>query len=525
MKWQVALKHDVRTRKAEVDIYDVIGDPWMGTTAFSMLYQLRSLDVDDLLVRVNSVGGSVSDGMDIYNLLREHPARSKVCRISGCAASIATVIALGCQKVEMHENSQWMVHEARASFDMGAPAMLAADLARMAGVLEKTNEQMMAIYALKTGKSQLELARVCAAETWFTAEEAKAFGFVDEVIGLADQASMMVSASAWTPAVIGKLHSFPAPLLAVARAAQLPPAVAEPSSANTPPAPATDLEEDPMTILKKTEFLSKVGAVMASVTSLQTDLAKMGDSITAANVEAKSKDLEKLSEEVKEMSNRAKSAEAELAKMSESAAEYEESKARAEDAEKQLEDLKKKLATLKGEEEGNPFGDDEEDDEEDADARALLKTMSRAQARSIVLAAIAATGVAKSASALEVAVMGMSRGEKPVNAKDIRKAKVDQMITGGQLAPHQRGWAMKTSDETLAEYVKELGGRRVGPGAAEHQPNEPEARRLQRVIAEEDVVLTADEKKQCFQAGVPEATYLAKKKADLLALSNASIRN
>lgn len=75
-------------RAAEILIFGDIGESWWGEsiTAASFVRELAQLDVDDITVRINSHGGSVSDGIAIYNALRRHKARVTT-SIEGVAAA------------------------------------------------------------------------------------------------------------------------------------------------------------------------------------------------------------------------------------------------------------------------------------------------------------------------------------------------------------------------------------------------------------------------------------------------------
>ena len=75
---------------AEVFIYGDIGESWYGETiaAKDFVKEIAALDVDQLIVRINSVGGSVPDGLAIYNALKRHKATVTTC-IDGMAMSIA----------------------------------------------------------------------------------------------------------------------------------------------------------------------------------------------------------------------------------------------------------------------------------------------------------------------------------------------------------------------------------------------------------------------------------------------------
>ena len=91
---------------AEVFIYGDIGESWYGDSvaAADFVKEIAALDVEELTVRINSYGGSVSDGLAIYNALKRHKASVTV-SIDGVAVSIASLIAMAGDTVEMAENA------------------------------------------------------------------------------------------------------------------------------------------------------------------------------------------------------------------------------------------------------------------------------------------------------------------------------------------------------------------------------------------------------------------------------------
>ena len=118
---------------AEISIFDEIG-MW-GVTAKQFISDLKALgDVKDITLSLNSPGGSVFDGLAIYNALRSSGANVTV-KVMGIAASIASVIAMAGKKIVMPENTFMMVHNPW-SFAIGN----ANDMREMADVLDKLGD-------------------------------------------------------------------------------------------------------------------------------------------------------------------------------------------------------------------------------------------------------------------------------------------------------------------------------------------------------------------------------------------------
>src|SRR5688500_6032448 len=107
-----ALRMQAKDGRGEIWIYDVIGDDWLGfISGRTFVRDLRSMgDVSESVVHINSPGGSVHDGVAIYNSLKEHAANVTV-KIEGAALSAASLVAMAGDKIHMAENAMMMIHE------------------------------------------------------------------------------------------------------------------------------------------------------------------------------------------------------------------------------------------------------------------------------------------------------------------------------------------------------------------------------------------------------------------------------
>lgn len=173
---------ELPNNEARIDIYgEVVPDDWrasdVDTSAVSFRNAVKDLgEVDTLNVHINSPGGSVYDGVAIFNMLRQHKASVTV-HIDGLAASIASVIAMSGDKVVMPSNSMMMIHNAM-SVSMGN----ANDMRKMADDLEKINESVINSYIAKNPELDREyLKALMDDETWLTASEAYELGLVDVI--------------------------------------------------------------------------------------------------------------------------------------------------------------------------------------------------------------------------------------------------------------------------------------------------------------------------------------------------------
>ncbi len=159
--------------KAELRIFGEIG--WE-VTSRDLVEKLDALGDIDLDVRVNSVGGSVIEGMHIYNRLRLHKGAVEV-TIEGIAASMATVISCAGKTVRMMDAGWYMVHD-----PSGMSWGTADDMRKAADVLDKMRDTIVDVYVARTGKDRAAIEQMMDDETWMNPAEAKAHGFIDEVI-------------------------------------------------------------------------------------------------------------------------------------------------------------------------------------------------------------------------------------------------------------------------------------------------------------------------------------------------------
>lgn len=178
-------------------IYDEIGGN--GITALNVVDELSKAE-GDLEVHINSGGGSVSQGIAIYNAIKQYDGEVVV-YVDGLAASIASVIAMAGDKLIMAEGSLMMVHEVWTQL-----AGNASELRKEADVLDKHTDTILDIYEANTPLSRDEIKQMLAAETWLTAEEAFELGIADEIAGEAKlAASIDLSRFQNAPAAIKNL--------------------------------------------------------------------------------------------------------------------------------------------------------------------------------------------------------------------------------------------------------------------------------------------------------------------------------
>lgn len=134
----------------------------------------------EYVVHVSSVGGDVFEGYAIYNLiknLRATTGKKVYGQIEGLCASIMTLIVGACDEVIMNKTTQFMIHNPQ----IGNLSGDATELRNVADQLDKIKGLLIDVYVDRTGMSKEQLWDMYEKETWLTAEEAVAMGFVDRV--------------------------------------------------------------------------------------------------------------------------------------------------------------------------------------------------------------------------------------------------------------------------------------------------------------------------------------------------------
>lgn len=133
--------------------------------------------LDKIVVRINSGGGDVFAAQAIGNLLEQCPAEVTA-KIDGLCASAATIVACHCKKVVAANDSSYMVHPVR----IGAYGYYdAKELREFLDALAVIKENIISLYAKKSGHTKDEVTDWMDATSWWTAAAAKENGFVDEL--------------------------------------------------------------------------------------------------------------------------------------------------------------------------------------------------------------------------------------------------------------------------------------------------------------------------------------------------------
>lgn len=196
------IKIDIRgdiVQNSDKWIYD-----WLELEATSpkdVLDKLFNANGDEIELSINSPGGDVYAASEIYTALKEYKGKTS-CKITGIAASAASIIAMGVENVMISPVATIMIHKAsvvaRGNSD---------DLGHVVDVLDVYDEAISNSYALKTGMPKEKILELMKKETYFNAQQALKLGFVDEI--MFDE-NMKLSAHVQaqiSPQVLNKLKS------------------------------------------------------------------------------------------------------------------------------------------------------------------------------------------------------------------------------------------------------------------------------------------------------------------------------
>ncbi len=166
--------------EAEVLIYDFIGTG--GVSADDFAQELSNIKASKITLRVNSEGGSVFDGIAIFNAIRRHRA-TVTAFVDGLAASAASFLIMAASEVVMSPHSQMIIHDAH-----GVCLGPAEEMRKLGEELDMASDNIAAIYARKTGGTVEEWRALMRVETWFTDKSAVEAGLADRVDGEDEEA-------------------------------------------------------------------------------------------------------------------------------------------------------------------------------------------------------------------------------------------------------------------------------------------------------------------------------------------------
>lgn len=142
---------------------------------------------DDVTIEINSPGGEIASGAAIYHYISSYQGKTQA-DIIGHACSAATYASCGADTVRMTPAGLYMIHNvstvARGNH---------TDLEKEAQVLHTADKAISNVYCLKTGLEKEDVLKMMEDTTWMDAEKAKELGFIDEIIGMAEDEKTVVN--------------------------------------------------------------------------------------------------------------------------------------------------------------------------------------------------------------------------------------------------------------------------------------------------------------------------------------------
>lgn len=170
----------------ELFLYGLIGPSELGyISAMDFIDAISGFQGKDIGLRIMSAGGSVDQGVAIYNAIKRRRGKTTV-YIDSIAASIASVIAMAGDTVIMSEGSKLMIHKPWTIAAGNADGMR-----KMAELLDKYQEGLVDIYVNRSGLDRQQVMQMMSDETWMTEKEAVELGFADSVEGVSKEAAQV----------------------------------------------------------------------------------------------------------------------------------------------------------------------------------------------------------------------------------------------------------------------------------------------------------------------------------------------
>ena len=152
---------------------------WFGMEAVSAKSISNAMpdDGSDIVLEVNSNGGLVTVGSDIYTMLKQYPG-NVTAEVTGMAASAASVAIMAADTVIISPTAQMMIHKALLGYVSGN----SDDLDKASNALKASDQGIVNAYVAKTGKSENEVMELMRNETYMSAQKAVELGFADEIM-------------------------------------------------------------------------------------------------------------------------------------------------------------------------------------------------------------------------------------------------------------------------------------------------------------------------------------------------------
>lgn len=165
-----------------ISVYDVIGDDMSGGgfTEAKLAGILRNMSGRDIVLNINSPGGSAFQGLAIYNLLRDYEGKVTA-RVLGMAASAATFLMMAADDIQIGKAAAVMIHNTQSVAVGDRHDMQAAN-----EFMERFDGMLVEVYADRTGGEPKAIGKMMDATTWFFGSQAVESGFADSLLSVDD---------------------------------------------------------------------------------------------------------------------------------------------------------------------------------------------------------------------------------------------------------------------------------------------------------------------------------------------------
>ena len=256
---------------AEINIFGEIG--WE-VNAAQFAADLKALgDPAEITLRINSPGGSIIEGTAVFNQLLRHPARI-VASIDGWAASMASVIAMAADEIEMPDNA-WMVIHNPWAVAMGE----AEEMRKQADLLDRMKETIVTAYMRHAKIARAEIEKLMDAATWMTGAEAVEKGFATRATGALELAASAKNQN------LKNIPDAARALFAALEAPPAPPAPEEQPPADPPKEDPPVIVEDPPPAPVESDEAKRIKELEASAENLRTENARIAGELEAMRTE------------------------------------------------------------------------------------------------------------------------------------------------------------------------------------------------------------------------------------------------
>lgn len=182
--WEYDQLSEVQLALLDQEIIDLGGDvdADMVRYAREALLRLVARGSPEITVKITSGGGDVRIGLDIVDLLNAYPGK-KIGQVFGFAKSMAAIILQACDVRQCSRHGVVLIHYVSLRQVNLDQLRDAKKVEEMVIEMTKSQERINAILMARTKKSADEINTANKAEKDFSAEEALAFGLIDEIIG------------------------------------------------------------------------------------------------------------------------------------------------------------------------------------------------------------------------------------------------------------------------------------------------------------------------------------------------------